>query len=257
MQPDLVAPGVAVHMSHPSSIALNYKECESSSSSEVQELFSDNIIASGTSFACPQVAACALRVWSKYPKLKPSAIKSALITTSRSFASNCTPGNEFAYGAGLVDLKSALNPGLVYEESHDRFVDYVNDDCEIFDLNLPSFAASFSYSHKKCRKIFKRKLKDVGLVKGDDDLLYKSEIIYFNKSLDPDVKIKAEPSSLKFKPGEEKEFFLSVEILPRLGPRLFISAMIEWVPDRPGQSVCSPIHLYHQSRLDKLIGYEE
>ncbi|KAK1367412.1 protein STRUBBELIG-RECEPTOR FAMILY 2 [Heracleum sosnowskyi] len=40
-------------------------------------------------------------------------------------------------------------------------------------------------------------------------------------------------------------------------PRLSISAMIQWTPKRPGQTVSSPIHLFHRSALDKSLWYEE
>ncbi|XP_074353011.1 subtilisin-like protease SBT4.10 [Apium graveolens] len=190
--------------------------------------------------------ACAIAVWSEHPKWKPSAVKSALITT----------GNEFAYGAGLIDLERAKNPGLVYQESYDRFVDYVKGECEIYDLNLATFAASFSYSHKKCIRKFARKLKDVTLGEGEEQH-YTCKVTYFNRSLDPSVRITVEPPALTFKPGEEKEFVLSVEIQPHEDKGLYVSAMLKWDPDEDGQSVCSPIHLYHHSMLDEPVWYDK
>ncbi|KAK1367404.1 hypothetical protein POM88_042965 [Heracleum sosnowskyi] len=97
----------------------------------------DTTIASGTSFDCPYVAACSLVVWSRYPEFNSTAVKSVLITT-----------------------------GMIYEENYDHFKEYVNDEREIFELNLPSFAASFSYSRGECKRKFPRKLKDVNVSEG-------------------------------------------------------------------------------------------
>ncbi|KAK1367405.1 hypothetical protein POM88_042966 [Heracleum sosnowskyi] len=91
-----------------------------------------------------------------------------LLLVSSSFAVSCSPGNEFAYGAGSINLESALNPGLVSEESYDHFKEYVNDEREIFELNLPSFATSFSYSRGECKRKFPRKLKDVNVSDGSE-----------------------------------------------------------------------------------------
>lgn len=179
-----------------------------------------------------------------------------LLYVASSFSSRRIPGNEFSYGAGSIDLKSALNPGLVYEESYHHFKEYVYEKRPIFDLNLPTFAASFSYSLGMCEKKFSRKLKDVNIVEGKK-VVYRSEIDYFNKSLDPKVEIEVEPNSLEFKPGEEHGFVLSVKITPHPGPRLYVSAILKWVPNTGGQCVCSPIHLYHESMLDEKIWYED
>lgn len=173
-----------------------------------------------------------------------------------SFAKRSRPGNEFTYGAGSIDLESARRPGLVYEESYDCFVDYFNGKREIYDLNLATFAASFSYSHKKCVRKFKRKVKEVNLGEGKE-LGYTYEVIYFNRTLDPNVTITVEPPYLKFTPGEEKEFVMSVEIQPHEGKELYVSAMLKWNPDDKGQSVRSPIHLYHHTMIDEPIWYEK
>ena len=80
----MVAPGYAVLIPHPSTIALNYKslEVEQTSSGDIEEpLFSDCNIVSGTSIACPQVAGAALILRSYHPRWTPSEVKSALITT--------------------------------------------------------------------------------------------------------------------------------------------------------------------------------
>lgn len=68
-------------------------------------------LASGTSMAAPQVAGMAADLMAAHPGWSPAAVKSALMTT----ASSLRGGGPFAQGAGLVDLRRALDPGLVYD----------------------------------------------------------------------------------------------------------------------------------------------
>lgn len=146
-----------------------------------------------------------------------------------------------------------MNPGLVYEESWYNFDKYVKQDLKIYDLNLPTFAASFCYSHVQCERIFKRELKNVG----ERDVTYKCSVVIFDKSLDPNVSIIAKPDELSFGPGEKHKFDLHVNILPRgLGAQ--VSGMVKWEPLSPEchQSVCSPIYLYHESLYDNFSWYE-
>lgn len=244
MCPDTVALGSAVLMSHPTFVPLK----------DVEGLYCNCIIDSGTSYACPLVAAYALIVYSCHPKWSPFAVKSALITTASSFAATCIPGSEFAYGAGSINLKSALKPGLVYDESWDSFKEYVDVDHSrtIFDLNLPTFSASFSYSHLSCEKIFKRELTNVG--ESPEEYTFRFQL--FKNTLDPEVEIRAIPGSLKFKPGEKKKFDLYVRVLPYSCPGSELSGMIIWESTTGGQTVRSPIHLYHQSKIDKGVWYK-
>ncbi|KAK1358601.1 hypothetical protein POM88_043075 [Heracleum sosnowskyi] len=245
--PDVVASGHAVLMPHPTNIALNIDEHE--------PLFRDITIDSGTAYACAQVAAYALKLFSRHPDWDPTAVKSALITTASSFAEKrIIPGNEFAFGAGSVDIVKAMDPGLVYEESSYHFDEYVEENLTIFDLNLPTFAASFSHSHLDCKRIFKRELKNVS----EREESYRCVVEIFDNSLGLNVKITAKPDFLKFSPGEKHKFDLEVDILPRPGPEAHLSAMIKWVPGTVGhQPVCSPVLLYHESVFDRREWHED
>ncbi|KAL4383559.1 hypothetical protein GQ457_15G028850 [Hibiscus cannabinus] len=72
-------------------------------------------ILSGTSMACPHVAAVAAYVKTFHPDWSPSAIKSALITTATRLDPAKNPDGEFSYGSGHVNPIKAINPGLVYD----------------------------------------------------------------------------------------------------------------------------------------------
>ncbi|KAL6544567.1 hypothetical protein OROMI_023429 [Orobanche minor] len=154
----------------------------------LKKLFKDHKIGSGSSYACPLVAAYALIAKSKFQK------------TASSFAARDIPSNEFEFGTGAIDLERALDPGLVYEESGLNFRSYVDGIIEIFNLNLPTFATSFPHSHRCCEQTFVRKLKNVGKGNG----AYNFKVDYFKMSPSEKVMI----DFLEFQPYEEKKFIL-------------------------------------------------
>ncbi|WP_238334918.1 S8 family serine peptidase [Kribbella amoyensis] len=88
---------------------------------------------SGTSMAAPHVAGAAAVLKGKYPTWSPMAIKSALLTTGTDLDSSGkpiqndsgSPGNPFGYGAGLIQPKNAMDPGLVYDSSYDDWAKFV------------------------------------------------------------------------------------------------------------------------------------
>jgi hypothetical protein len=95
LKPDVTAPGVAVlsAVSPPADYGRLWD------------------LASGTSMAAPQVAGMAADIMAAHPGWSPAAVKSALMTTSV----HLPGGGPLAQGAGEVDLRRALDPGLVYD----------------------------------------------------------------------------------------------------------------------------------------------
>ena len=195
------------------------------------------------------------------------------------------PGDGFSYGAGVIQVRKALYPGLVYDEEITNFesyvnkqvdvyyvnkqvdVYYVNKQVDVYCLNLPSFAASFSFSHESCSRVFSRRLTNVT----GRRMKYVSKIVYFNNTLDKDVEISVVPDSLTFVPGETREFELKVQLRPcpigRISAALVWMPMIRvrqrlhqvkrrWIPDEHYHEVVSPICLYHRSPYDNLVLYE-
>lgn len=87
---------------------------------------------SGTSMSTPHIAAAAV-LKGKYPSWSPMAIKSALLTTGTDKTTDGTPiqndsgsaANPFGYGAGMVQPKQAMDPGLVYDSSYDDWAKFV------------------------------------------------------------------------------------------------------------------------------------
>ncbi|KAL4384682.1 hypothetical protein GQ457_15G028710 [Hibiscus cannabinus] len=128
--PDLSAPGV--------NILAAYSPVVSPSSTATDERRVKYNILSGTSMACPHVAAVAAYVKTFHPHWSPSAIKSALITTASPMDPAKNSDAELAYGSGHVNPVKAINPGLVYDNAEGDNI---------------RFLCSIGYSEDKIRKI--------------------------------------------------------------------------------------------------------
>ncbi|KAL5727769.1 hypothetical protein ACHQM5_000924 [Ranunculus cassubicifolius] len=107
LKPDISAPGV--------DILAAYTPLKSLTGLKGDKRYSKFSIMSGTSMACPHVAGTAAYIKSFHPGWSPAAIKSAIITTATPMTANNNYDSEFAYGAGQVNPRRAVHPGLVYD----------------------------------------------------------------------------------------------------------------------------------------------
>jgi hypothetical protein len=78
---------------------------------------------SGTSMAVPQVAGLAAVVAARHPDWSPAAVKSALVTTARPLSNGAGP---FAAGAGEIDARRAVDPGIVYDNGPTQRANWAN-----------------------------------------------------------------------------------------------------------------------------------
>ncbi|MED6208031.1 hypothetical protein PIB30_041289 [Stylosanthes scabra] len=119
MKPDICAPGIE--------ILAAYSPISSPSEESTDKRSVQYNILSGTSMACPHVAAIAAFVKVFHPDWSPAAIKSSIMTTAKPM-NETNKEKEFAYGSGFLDPIRAINPGLVFDLSKD---DHVNLLCSI------------------------------------------------------------------------------------------------------------------------------
>jgi hypothetical protein len=117
---------------------------------------------SGTSMSTPHIAGIAAVLKAEHPTWSPMAIKSAMMTTATDKDTAGKPitndsgsqANPFGYGAGLVQPKLGMDPGLVYDSTYTDWTKFVcgsgqvpathelcaNGTIDLSDLNYPTIA---------------------------------------------------------------------------------------------------------------------
>ncbi|KAJ0101656.1 hypothetical protein Patl1_03730 [Pistacia atlantica] len=217
LKPDVIAPGVNI-------IAAN------SEATSPTNLNSDNrripyITMSGTSMACPHVSGivglikAVHRDWSpssyqirNHDNLKTDANSNPIV-----YENDNSAANPFAYGAGLPNPNSALDPGLVYDLNAESYLNYLcahgynqsliraftisekpyscPESFNVMDLNYPSIVLPYLNGSVELT----RSLKNVG-----SPGTYNVTV-----NAPSGVSIVVEPSSLNFeKYGQEKKFVI-------------------------------------------------
>ncbi|XP_051128469.1 subtilisin-like protease SBT5.4 [Andrographis paniculata] len=125
LKPDITAPGV--------NIIASYSEAISPSEMPFDHRRTPFDVMSGTSMSCPHVSGVVGLLKSLYPEWSPGAIRSALMTTSRTRDNTGHPmldadykdATPFAYGSGHIRPNRAMDPGLVYDVTVDDYLDFL------------------------------------------------------------------------------------------------------------------------------------
>ncbi|CAI0560915.1 unnamed protein product [Linum tenue] len=171
---------------------------------------------SGTSMACPHVAALAALLKAIHPTWSSAAIRSAIMTTGKTITDErghtATP---FQFGSGQFRPSKAADPGLVYDASYTDYLLYLCSyglknagerfNCPrfpppMYDLNYPSV----SVPKLNGTLTIKRSVTNVG---GDGNAVY-----FFSAKPPLGMTVTARPSVLFFsRVGERKEFTLTIE----------------------------------------------
>ena len=168
---------------------------------------------SGTSQAAPMVTGVAALLKEAHPGWSPSALKSALMTTTyvEVVRGDGEPADAFDMGAGHIDPNRAVDPGLVYDSSFADYAAYLctlpeppfaASDCAAHaaaglpstavDLNLPSIGVARLISGD----VIRRRVTNVG-----PPASYTAEVI-----APPGLDVTVEPSSLVLGAGQTAEF---------------------------------------------------
>lgn len=203
-------------------------------------------VLSGTSFAVPQVAAAIALLRAKTNFSAMETI-SAVITTATKMHGKDPVAREFAYGAGMLNLKKAMRPGLIYEEAVKNYLGWFQGKLNHLLLNLPYFSARFPRAKNVWECEFKRKVKSVEV--GRCEFKPKVMVHFTSLSIDLEsIQIRTSKDSLVFeKYGDEKEFSLHVSLpSTKQLPGIFglISASLVWTKEDDDRvTVESPIIL--------------
>ncbi|CAI0560740.1 unnamed protein product [Linum tenue] len=170
---------------------------------------------SGTSMACPHVAALAALLKAIHPTWSSAAIRSAIMTTGTITDERGHTATPFQFGSGQFCPSKAADPGLVYDASYTDYLLYLCSyglknagerfNCPkfpppMYDLNYPSV----SVPKLNGTLTIKRSVMNVG---GDGNAVY-----FFSAKPPLGMTVTARPSVLFFsRVGERKEFTLTIE----------------------------------------------
>ncbi|CAN6719752.1 unnamed protein product [Malus baccata var. baccata] len=215
-------------------------------------------ILSGTSMSCPHVTAAAAYVKSFHQDWSPAAIKSALMTTATPMK-NETADTQLATGAGQVNPKKAVHPGLVYDITPDDYISFLckegfNDTdigtligdkkkykCSDFKhprgtdgLNYPSMHLQlFPNDNYGVPAVFYRRVTHVGF----GNSVYKAKVTNLNG-----LRVKVIPSTLTFtKLHQKRSFKVVVTGRPAMNETV-MHALLQW--DDSKHNVKSHIVVY-------------
>ncbi|KAG5627539.1 hypothetical protein H5410_012757 [Solanum commersonii] len=255
-KPDILAPGVLILAAWPSNTM-------AATISTNIELATDYLLESGTSMAAPHIAGIAALVKGAHPEWSPSAIRSAMMTTTNPLdntqkpirkSEDNKPATSLDMGAGHVDPNRALDPGLIYDTTPQ---DYVNLLCSLnfteeqfktiarssanhncsnpsSDINYPSFIAFFSLegNFTFLKQKFRRTVTNVGNAAAK----YRVKVKAPRNS-----KVSVSPQALVF---EKKNQKLSYSLTIRYkddAQQEVQSGSITWVEENGNHTVRSPI----------------
>lgn len=197
---------------------------------------------SGTSMAAPHVAGFSALILAKNPKWSPATIKSAMMTTASEVknADGTRNNDVFAAGAGQVDVGRVLDPGLVYDNTEDDYLKFIQGtglDLGIPDLgttaprdmNLASFALGALTGKTEVTRTV------TALTPG----------IYRAKANVPGIKVTVTPSILSFSAaGEKRTFKVRFENTSTVLGQ-FATGNLVW--QGAGKNVASPVAVRPQS----------
>ncbi|KAF5748419.1 hypothetical protein HS088_TW04G00373 [Tripterygium wilfordii] len=151
LKPDLIGPGV--------NILAGWSEAVGPSGLDSDTRRTPFNIMSGTSMSCPHISGLAALLKAAHPDWSPSAIKSALMTTSytldntKSLLQDAAGGglsNPWAHGSGHVDPQKALSPGLVYDISTEDYITFL---CSL-DYTIEQVRTIVKHPNITCSKKF-------------------------------------------------------------------------------------------------------
>jgi subtilisin family serine protease len=226
LKPDVAAPGVAV-LAGVSPLATGGDQFG---------------FMSGTSMASPHVAGLAALILGRNPQWSPAALKSAMMTTASDvlLADGTKDTNVLATGAGQMDPRRVLDPGLIYDagtEDYLKFIQGTGVDLGMEGLgstlprntNLPSFSLGNLTGKAEVTRTV------TALTPG----------MYRAKASVPGIQVSVSPPVLNFNAaGDKRTFKVTFE---NQGAELgkFTMGSLTW--EGSGQAVTSPVAIRPQS----------
>ncbi|CAI9097782.1 OLC1v1034271C1 [Oldenlandia corymbosa var. corymbosa] len=249
LKPDIAAPGIDILAAYSPAVTMSGEAGDN-------RLVNYNVI-SGTSMACPHVAAAAAYVKTFHPNWSIAAIKSALMTTAKPMKVQ-PEGAELSAGAGLIDPVSALNPGLIYEADMNSYITFLckegynssdiglisgnkTKSCSSYPsakgsdgLNYPTMQLRVNLSSTTISAVFYRTVTYVG----QNKTMYKASV-----TAPKGLMVTIVPNTLSFSKQNEQQSFQVLLNGSFVGNKpWFISASLVWSDSK--NNVKCPILVY-------------
>jgi subtilisin family serine protease len=209
LKPDMAAPGVDILAGIAPSLSAAQRSAVIAGSAPA---YSQSAYMSGTSMATPHVAGLAALLKQRHPGWSPAAIKSALMTATRSVLPTELTGDQdgtlpWGQGAGLVLPNGAADPGLVYDIANADYQKYLcgvtTDPTDCANGALNGYAlnlASITVPGVVGTKSISRRVTNVG-----DKLA-----IYTASSRIDGFDVSISPPTLQLAPGETQAYTVSL-----------------------------------------------
>ena len=209
LKPDLAAPGVDILAGIAPSLSAAQRSAVIAGSAPA---YSQSAYMSGTSMATPHVAGLAALLKQRHPGWSPAAIKSALMTATRTVLPTDLSGDQdgtlpWGQGAGLVLPNGAADPGLVYDMAGTDYQKYLcgitrdaaycaNGALSGYAMNLASITVPGVVGSKSVT----RSVTNVG-----DKLAIYSPTVHLDG-----FNVDISPASLQLAPGETQSYTISL-----------------------------------------------
>ncbi|MEO5708220.1 MAG: S8 family serine peptidase [Nocardioidaceae bacterium] len=200
LKPDLTAPGVSVlgAVAPPSDSGRSWD------------------LASGTSTSAPHVAGLAALIEGVHPDWSPARVKSAMMTTAYDLSG---PHGPLAEGAGHVDPRSFLDPGLVFDTPAASWQDVLSGRTDASDVNAPSLALGDLVG----TTTVSRRITNV---------TRRTESYSVRKRGLADVDVQAFPATVLLAPGQSRTVRLRVTARPSATVDRDVTGWLVWRGDR-------------------------
>jgi hypothetical protein len=196
LKPDLTAPGVDVV----GAVA------PASDSGRLWDVYS------GTSMSTAHIAGLAALVRGVDPTWAPARIKSAMMTTAYDLDGTTGP---FAEGAGHVDPKHLLDPGLVFDSGPGGWRAYLAGRKDAAEVNLPSIAVGELTGHRTVT----RRVTNVSS---------KSESYSARVTGLDGLNVSVRPSTMTLTPGQTRRFRIRVTARDQASADHYAKGWLTW-----------------------------
>lgn len=219
VKPDLTAPGVSVlaAVAPPSNFGHLWD------------------VYSGTSMAAPHVAGLAALLQARHPTWSPAAIKSAMSTSATTLADS----GPWAQGAGDVNPRRAVDPGLVYDAGRAQWLRY-----------LGGYGVA-AHPHQAMRSLTGTELNSPAISIGELIAKEQVERAVTNVSSDPEsyvaridappgIEVSVSPASFTLAPGDTQKFTVAFSARTAARYQHFAVGSLTW-KGSSDHSVRSPL----------------